>query len=143
MASSFFSACGSAENDGAEPCAVDDTIANGPGEERGDFRRRLTGVEFVDGGIGIMNRHAQIAEHRGRGRLAHADRAGQCRERSCCGFPALKFLDKRVAQFIVNLGTAAEPFFESGHGLVEQHAKSVDRLEAACPGRHQQRRRQR
>jgi hypothetical protein len=67
-----------AEHTGTQRLAVEHArlhhAGKPPRSAAGRGRRRL---QAVDGGIGVVHRHAHLPQHLCRGRLAHADRAGE------------------------------------------------------------------
>jgi len=67
------------QDGGAQSAAIDAVVGDRVGGEGGDGRGAGAAgrVEPVDGGVRIPNRHAERGEHGRRGRLAHADRAGE------------------------------------------------------------------
>ena len=79
MASSLRSACLVAEHARAQRLAVEHAVLHHAGKRRLDRRQRRAArrLQGVDGGVGVVHRHAHLPQHPGRGRLAHADRAGQ------------------------------------------------------------------
>ena len=60
-------------------CAVHRPVPDHAGKDPGDFADRAAapGQQSVHRGIGIVHRHAEMAEHPGGGRLAHPDGARQ------------------------------------------------------------------
>src|SRR3546814_7687614 len=67
------------EHAGTEFLAIDAARSGGAGKARLDRRdqRAARPLQPMHLGIGVEHRHAFAFEHRGRGRLAHADRAGE------------------------------------------------------------------
>ena len=67
---------------GGEPGAVDGAVLTGPRETRLDrATARRTGIEPVHGRVGVeAPARRRSANIRGRGRLAHADRAGEAED---------------------------------------------------------------
>ena len=63
----------------AQPCPVDGAVPHHAGEGLADSAHRgaARSQQAVHRGIGIVYRQAQMAEHPGRRRLAHPDRAGE------------------------------------------------------------------
>ena len=57
--------------------AVDHAVVDGARETRLDQRRRGAGIEAMHGLVGIVHGHAGVGKQLRRGRLAHADRAGE------------------------------------------------------------------
>ena len=84
---------------------------------------RSTVVEAVHLRIGIEHRNAARAQTRRRGRLAHADRAGETDDQHVR--PSMS-ATMNVAQLRRHLGTHAEPLLEARHRLMQQHAEAVD-----------------
>ena len=68
-----------AEHGLTQGLAVDAPLLHNAGKGRAHrvHRRAAQVIEVVHRGVGVIDRHAGLAEHRGGGRLAHADGAGQ------------------------------------------------------------------
>ena len=62
---------------GGQLCAINPAIDRRAGKCRLDRGRRLPFIDFVDGGIGVVNRHARLSEQLCGGGFPHPDRAGQ------------------------------------------------------------------
>ena len=62
---------------GGQLCAINPAIDGRAGKCRLDRGRRLPLIDFVDGGIGVVNRHARLSEQLCGGGFSHPDRAGQ------------------------------------------------------------------
>ena len=60
--------------------AIDLAVDRRAGKRRLDRRDRLALVEPMHHRVGIVHRHAGLAEESRRGRLAHADRAGEAED---------------------------------------------------------------
>jgi hypothetical protein len=63
-----------------ELAAIDSSLDRDAGKRRLDRRDRLALIEAVHHGVGIMHRHAGLAEETRGDRFAHADRAGEAED---------------------------------------------------------------
>ncbi len=76
--------------------------------------------------ICVENSDPMMLESRGGGRFPHADRACETDDKH---HAALDVGCEERAQLRRHLGPDAEPFFKARHGLMQEHAKTVDALE--------------
>ena len=65
---------------GGQLCAIDLAVDGRAGKCRLDRGRRLAFIDFVNGGIGVVNRHAGLREQFCGGGFSHPDRAGQSKD---------------------------------------------------------------
>ena len=105
-----------------KPCAVDLAVNRDAGERCLDRANRLAFVEPVHYRIGIMHRHAGRAKEIRRGRLAHADRAGEAEDEHSASRLCPDVIFQNRALLGGNLRRHAEPVREAVHRLIEQHA---------------------
>ena len=117
-----------AEHRRRQGLAVDGSIARAAGKARLDQRHQSPArpLQPAHDGVGIEDRNAGVGEHRGDGRLAHADRPGE-RERdhgrSNCQSSASRSRG----------GFCAEKQLEAGRGLLDQHVEAGHHLAARAP----------
>ena len=86
--------------------AIDLAVDGGARKRRLDRRRRLAFVELVNGGIGVVDRHAGLREQFCGGRFAHPDRAGQSKD-PIIGAAILTFTPRAAARCAETPATAA------------------------------------
>ena len=128
---------GIADHPFTEAIAIDRTARGRAGKGGLDEARSLGAIEGVDRAVGIEDGDASRGEHCGHGRLSHRRRAGEAEDQHQSRAHGRKH---RRAQRRRHRGPPAEPAFEAGHGLVQEHAESVDRAKAARACRREERR---
>ena len=72
---------GIVDNTVAELFPIDLAGGRRAGKGRLDWRDRIAFIERVDGGVGVMHRHAGLSEQPRRRRFSHPDRAGQAKDK--------------------------------------------------------------